>query len=494
MAAIKEANPGSPIQFTEVLRTEVPKAEQNSFVLFIDQNKDLFDRHSSLTYELRDEVEGWRDSPTVDQIVNDYIDLIISIVPKTPSDKQLRKVSRNIRKYLLIMLFSSPDEKDNITKREFRNKLFLAHKINSQQVPAAIALYDRMMEFNKDFNEGKAPVAAEVQGSKVELSSKFKNYLLSDPNSIFAFRDFLLDKKYASTRAVIRPFLASFAQSEDRLAKDDKGEILGETVKKWVGEISEKGSPDLLDEFVASIKSPNILEWLEFAAQGEDIANSLKARSDFSAWPSELRKVFKVFVASKYRSTPGDIRKELDQFRKPLTGKGFTQQYDFLGEETETVTVKAAIEKKPDNQKGTLEKTEKKKYPVGILTKEIGSSFEVRVLTEEELTGYLQKEANVLVASDSRMIKDIENIVQSLRVDPYGLGTRKLNAMFVQVGHRSLPVRSINPRKRIGLSLEHPKSQEVRVAYVIYKNGEGLGPVIGIEGIYRHEDYDRRFT
>ena len=482
--AIAERDP-VPHQPTETLRVE-----PNSFVRFIDENKDLFDRHSSLTYELRDEEEGWRNSATVDEIVDNYTDLIISIVPNKPNDKQLRKLSRDIRKHILEILFSSPSEKDNYTGDLIRNKLFLTRKVNNQRVPATIALYDRMDEFNRDFLEAKAPVAAEVQGSKAELFSKFNNFMLSEPNSIFAFRDFLLEKKYASNREVIKPFLIGFTQSEDRLVKDDKGGILNETVKKWVAEISEKGTPDHLDEFVASIKSPIVLEWLKFAARGEDTANSLKARSDVSAWPSELRKAFKVFVASKYHSTPGDIRKELDQFRKPLTGKGFTQQYDFLGEEKETVTVKAVIEKKPDNQKGTLERAEKEKYPIGSLLRRVDSFNSIKPLEKDELKIFLERAASDLT-SNPRMIGDLNRIIATLRENPYGFGTKRLNAMFVGVGSRSLPLRSIDPRKRAGLSLDDSESYKVRVVYVIHRSGEGS--VIGIEGIYNHDDYDRKF-
>ena len=484
MTATKEAD-SSSYQPTETLR-----GEQNSFLRFIDENKDLFERHSSLTYELRDEEEGWRNSSTVDQIVDNYIELIGPSFANTTTNKQLRRVSREIRRNTLKIFFESPDEKNSFSEKQSRNTLFATRKFNDQQVSAINAIYERADEFNRDFNEAKAPVVAEVQGSKAELSSKFIDYLLSDPNSIFAFRDFLLEKNYASNREVIRPFLASFTQSEDRLAKDGKLGILGEAVRKWIGDILGQATPDLLDEFVASIKSPNILEWLKFAAQGEDIVNSL-TRSDVSTWPSELRKTFGSFVGSKYHSTFGVIRKELDQFRKPLTLKGSTQQYDFLGEKTDTVAAKAAIEKKPDNQKGTLEKAEKKKYAVGILSQEIGKPHNIRHIGESDMETILEKEAAHLDSLDPRMVGDIKRIIMDLRESPYGLGTKKLKDRSVIVGNRTLPLRSINPHNRIGLSHDHPYFHDLRIVYVIYKNNAEA--VIGLEGVYKHEDYVKKF-
>lgn len=470
---------------------ETLRGEENSFLQFIDENKDLFERHSSLTYELRDEEEGWRDPSKVDQIVNNCIDLVRPILPNAANNKQLRRASREIRKNTLKILFRSPDEKENFIEKLSRNSLFLTRKVNDQQGSAINALYERMDEFNRDFHEAKAPIVAELQGSKTELSSKFKDYLLTDSNSIFAFRDFLLDKNYASNREVIRPFLTSFVQSEDRLVKDGKVGILGEGVRKWAGEISEKATPDLLGEFVASIKSP-IREWLEFAAQGEDIANYLEARSDVSAWPPELRKAFESSVASKYHSTLGDIRKELDQFRKPLTVKGPTLQYDFLEEETETAAP-AAIENIPDNQEGTLEETEKKKYTFGILSQEIGMPHNIRHIREGELETILEKEAAHLDSSDPRMVGDLKRIIMDLRESPYGLGTKKLKERSVIVGNQRLPLRSLNPRTRrgIGLSLDHPESPAIRIVYVIYKNK--AESAIGLEGVWRHEDYVKKF-
>ena len=486
MVTAKEAGAVSPIQFAEVLTVE-----QNSFVRFIDENKDLFDRYSSLTYELRDEEEGWRNSSTADQIINGYIDLVISISPHKPNDKQLRKVSRDIRKHTLGMLFSSPDEKGNFTEDLIRNKLFSMRKVNNQQVPATIALYDRMDEFNRDFHEEKAPVVAQLQESKAELFSNFKNYLLSDPNSIFAFKDFLLDRKYAPSRDAIRPFLASFAQSEDRLAKSGKG-ILGEAVREWVDDILKQATPDLLDELVASIKinSPNILKWLEFAARGEGVVSYLKGRSDVFIWPSDLSKAFKSFVASKYQLTLGDIRKELDRFRrKPEDFSGAI----ILGNElvkSKKRTTKSMQEQMAQEENDKAEVL-KKKYTVGILSQGIGAAFEIRVLTEEELTRRLQKEADSFAPADQRMIADLDKIFLSLREEPYGFGTEKLKDRFIVIGHKELSLRSLNPGKRIGLSHDHPDSHDIRIVYVIYKNNEE--PMIGLEGVYRHDDYMGRF-
>ena len=122
---------------------------------------------------------------------------------------------------------------------------------------------------------------------------------------------------------------------------------------------------------------------------------------------------------------------------------------------------------------------------------EIGLAFEVKPLTDDELTRRLQKEADSLDPADQRMLADLQKIFLSLRESPYGFGTEKLTARPVVVGHKEFPLRSLNPRKRIELSHDHPDSHDIRIVYVIYKDhGE---TVIGLEGVYRHNKYMSKF-
>lgn len=490
MATTKEAISVSYTQAPETLGVE-----QNSFARFIDENRDLFERHSSLTYELRDEEEGWKNSPTLDSVAEKNVELAFLLYPKANNlnSKAIRKVREQIKVSTAKVIFDNSSEKDRLIASALSYSFSLKARQTPKSDALSNALEESINEFRENYFEARQPLVSGIRESRAELMRKFEDFLLEDPFNLFAFGDFLSDKKnYGAQRESIRPFLVSLAETEQSLIRDKKEGTLRRVVKKWIDELKEKPNPATIDEFAASIKSPNVLEWLEFAAQGKNIADFLKSRPDVSTWTTELKNALTSFISSKYLGSLSSVEKELEQFRRPLTLKVSTQRFSAkLEAEMGKVSVKIPGERPQDNNKEILEKPEKEKYPVGILTKEIGSGFEVRVLTEEELSFRLQKEADSLAPADQRMIADLEKILLSLQEDPYGLGTKKLTDKFVGVGNRSLPLRSINPRKRMGLSLDHPESTRIRVTYVIDKNGDF--PTIGIEGIYKHEEYDKKF-
>ena len=484
MVIAKEADHASYTNPPETLR-----GEQNSFLRFIDENKDLFEKHSSLTYELRDEEQGWINSPTLDSLAKMCVDIALLSSPgfSNIKIKALKKLTVSARAFIIGVVLSNPNEIDR--SRDKLVPYFLSSKFRPPPQSEAMnkVFEESLDDFHTSFREAKLPLAMGVRESKAELIKKFEDFLLSNPSNVFAFQDFLSDKKnYGADKEAIRPFLASLGKTEE------KERILYRSVTKRVNELKENPTHAIIDEFTASIKSSNVLEWLKFAAQGEGIANFLKSRPDVSGWTTELRNALFSFVSSKYFNALSSIGRDLEQYRVPIP-KSLSYRPDLrLEAKIKKADAKILAQRPQDNEKRVLEKVEKERYPIGILTKEIGASFEIRVLTEEELIDRLQKDADSFAPSDLRMMEDLKNILTSLQKDPYGLGTKKLTGMHVGVGNRTLPLRSINPGKRIGLSLDHPESTRIRIVYVIYRNEDG--PVIGIEGIYKHEDYDKKFT
>lgn len=487
MATAKEIKPAY-VQPPETLR-----GEQNSFLRFIDENKDLFERHSSLTYELRDEEQGWRNSSTLGSIVKMSFDLVLLLYPEldTIRGKQMRQLKMQAENHTINFALGASDGNKSIIKY-FSDFLSRRPHNTLQSQILSEACEKHLNEFRTSFHEARAPLVSGIRESKAELMRQLENFISSDPSSVFEFEDFLSDKNYVANREEIRPFLASLAETEYVLARDNKEGVLHRKMKNWIDELKERPSPATIDEFVASIKSPTILEWLEFAAQGEDIANFLKSRPDVSVWTTELREELSSCVKSRYFTALSSIEKNLEQYRRRAALKAIIPKINpQLGAEIKTAVIQMPAARPKGNDKKASEKAEKAKHPVGILRQEVGSSFQVRVLTEEELTGRLQKESDSLAPADQRMIADLEKIFLSLREDPYGLGTKKLNDMSIMLGHKELPLRSLDPGKRIGLSHDHPDSHDIRIAYIIDKNN-GV-PMIGLLGVYRHDDFMSRF-
>ncbi|MDO8583407.1 MAG: hypothetical protein Q7R51_02660 [bacterium] len=474
----------------------------NSFWQFAHDNRDLFNTHTVTTHALGEEEKGWKNSQTVDDLAASFVDIGLAVLvneDKTANGRTVRKYKDQAKRHILgIISISSQEEKDRLIRKFIH---FLPAKTHAtlNQAKSMDNLQASLVELDGKFREARAPLVAQIQKSKTELSGKVKDYLLSSPTGIFDFLSFLSSEEYAQDREAIRPFLSSFAQNEERLAKDDKENVLSQAAKKWVGEFKERPTPEIMDEFAVSIKSPVILEW--FGKLEVDIASFMRSHPTTAAWPSQLESEFSSFISSKYRSVIEETRSKLLTFRTPLTLKTLTETF-YPEDEKE---VKRVVETKSPSKKTKkpkhafslpdLEKWDIREVseirPVGVL-KDAGGPYNVVWMGDDELDSYLRKKASHLDSSNPRVIEDLKKIVDSLRKDPYGLGTEKLTDKEVGVGNQKFPLRSINTRKRIGISLEHPEARDCRVVYIIAKNKDG--PIIGIEGIYKHDEYDKKFV
>lgn len=155
---------------------------------------------------------------------------------------------------------------------------------------------------------------------------------------------------------------------------------------------------------------------------------------------------------------------------------------------------KADREIRPEKRSEPPKEDQKKpEYKIGMVDKVLyGKRSFIRLLTGAEVGEYFKKRAEELASSDERMLKDINTIISSVQNDPYGPGTKKLRAMRVTIGLKGFPLRSFNPIGRTGLVFLHPESGPLRVVYTLAKEGEQN--VIVLEGIYTHEEYDKKFS
>jgi len=486
--------------------------EQNSFLGFVDKNKDLFGKYSSLTYELRDEEKSWRNSPAIDDFAERNFELTLSLVPYSkPDNNKMRKAREKTRDVITDTIFK---------QKEGEKPIHLGYSVLSRLTPKMQALAETLDkdigEFRTGFRETKKPIVDALAETKVGLTEKFRDFFLSDPSGIFMFQEFLLSKESRRTKEEIRPFLSSLFEEEEHMHKKGEDGIFSQAVKKWTSEFKEHPTDDLLDEFVPLIKEPVVLGWLKFmfpmpirstaSSQGEDewrknVANYLK-NCPISTWPPDLKSLLISFVGSKYQLASVAVRRELGQFRRPVSLRQINQRFGDLEKEIETMEVKVTFPKKTDNKKPApaLQRTEKgegEKHPVGILSREIGRPYSVRVSTKDELEEFLRKESESLDSSDPRMLEDLKKIVMSLRENPQGYGTTILHsAGSITVDNSHTWFRSLNPRLR-HLDLAHPKAYEVRIVFAISgnndtSNGNNLS-VIGIRRICNHDDYLKEF-
>lgn len=499
------AREASPVRAQPV---EILRREQNTFLSFIEENKDLFASHSSLTYELRDMEEGWRTSSEVGLFVDEATHIGLSLGDRGNTNRQIRRaIDKEIEKTrnrITQFIFSNQTERREMIDK-YRPLVFSGELQTPETIKLSEALGKKMDEFRKSFQEERRSVTGPLRESKMELMKKFEDFLLHDSSSLFAVQNFISDRKNRGEIEAIRPFLSSLVESEQGLIRDAKEGIFRRAAKKWTDELKERPMP-VIDEFVTSIKSPNMLEWLRLAAaytpiktphvieerEGDlikNIASFLKSHPDVSTWPSELRKELASFVASKYFRCVASIERDLDQFKRPVK-KIPPKLVDLKIEKELKVSTEIHARSTQRGKNGIEEKNERQNRPIGILLKGIDSYNSIRHLEEDGLSIFLQRAASDL-SSNPKMVEDLNKIVANLRQSPYGPGTKKLTGMSVGIGNKSFSLRSIDPRKRIGLSLDDPEFYKIRVVYVIHGNGKDS--IIGIEGIYKHDDYMSKY-
>lgn len=130
-------------------------------------------------------------------------------------------------------------------------------------------------------------------------------------------------------------------------------------------------------------------------------------------------------------------------------------------------------------------------HPLAILI-EREKGFDMRVLTWTEMERLLTKRASKLAQGDRRFQRDLIAMIDSLRKNPYGPGTKKLICQKDNVLGIQIPWRRFDPSERIGLSLQHEHTCTLRVVYGIDKSGSQ--PVLVLRGIFPHDEFDRRFS
>lgn len=107
----------------------------------------------------------------------------------------------------------------------------------------------------------------------------------------------------------------------------------------------------------------------------------------------------------------------------------------------------------------------------------------------DALLAYITGVANDLARGDRRMAADIQAMIESLKANPYGPGTKRLTDIRVNIHGSIIALRRLDPRNRErDIRLEHPDSPRVRATYAVAPNN-----LIVIDSILPHADFDSKY-
>ena len=488
----------------------------NSFVRFIGQNREQFDRHSSLIRELRDVDDMWRNSPSIDSLVEAMMNIGYSAnadrirISNGVSDKQVERARNQARIQIITRLEEGVGRGDQKLAMFIRQVSSLGSYSKIFTTHLAEDLEEGIADLGEGIHEVRDPLLEGIKECRLDLIGKFEEHLLQDPENVFAFQKFVSqeNKQHGEGREKIRPFLVGLAEKE-ALSRDRKEGILNHAAEEWIRRLKTEQSPQITEEFLRKLNSQGIIEWLQFFGRmeigelklEEDRAkfvrttiDTLSHYPDTSKWPKELRDAYYTFLSGKFYAAVALIKQSLEQFNRfrPITASATI----FVQEHNHTKRKKPVknVTRKDRKDKEEIKRSERMINPVGLLIKSIKGNNSMEIFDEDALARFLRGKTSELVSQPNREValEDLSRIVKSVREDPFGMATRRILGETASVDSKSHLLRSINYRKRLGLIVNCSELDNVRVVYFIYKDGENISTV-AIEGIYSHEEYLRRF-
>lgn len=506
MVANAERAEQAPLWTATALLPEKVDGSRNNFAIFIEGNWDTLNNFSRSTRLLREEEGGWKNSPMLDKLVDTVMETP-SVVSMTPGlsegvgSRDLRKARDTFRRIIVNAIFGPDDAQFQDYAKNFRRQNEqLRSKISHEGYDQRKNILVSLENLRRDYQKERKPLAEQIQVEKTELFSQFWDYLRRDYRNFFDFVEFLKDRKNPE-RNKIKLFLESVASTEGGQKDSKKKSMLEQITHEWTVKLLENPPSQIIVDFSKTLRNSPAEDWLRFVFTARDVKEvteedvvDLLIKSKSLNWPGELKDKFVEFVSGQYSLALGVLRLELSDFHPRDPQKPLRDIFPTGGRVVSAKRGRNYTNGTPSNE-GTpainISPTEQRYYRVGLIRNvDYRNKGSIIIPQErpEDISSFLRKMADKFAPSDQRLIRDFEKILESLRQSPYGYGVEKLKEMRVTVNaEQPIPLRSFNPRKRLGLKLEHPDATEIRFVFVI------IDDTIAIGGIYTHSEYDKNF-
>ena len=463
---------------------------QNPFVTFVDTRQEQFSNFSNLTYQLRDEEQAWRFSPTFEFLGNEVSGLLSEIALKRARNNVSfgsSRTSRRAHSQNLISLrdtvFSSGNQQKNMSLDE-RLRAFPQKVIGVTLTPNEQKRLEEwrgsVQEHYDGYTEARRAIKTPLVEIKGVLFSDFFDLLGTDSEIAQGFLDFLLDPKYGGKREEIRSFLTelandeSNAQRERRKSKIDEALGKREEMIKSGGPVREEDLdaylnrseyiPEYMGKYLRFEKSDNPVQEMFFGmeiyqkaleANGFSIPPQIMEEAQVNLdqyrkkigldhWPDMHRKGFQEFTMQRTRRVLTEIKTALKPYQReqrPTGGIVFDAASQLEPKKRKNRSI-SGIQQEEEAQ--TNETQQPKKAPIVVvkhLRDHAGSIVSAPIiLTEEEGNEFITREAKKLAPNDKVIMEDVRLCIDNLRVDPVGLGTKQMNDRTLTVGQSKLPL------------------------------------------------------
>lgn len=484
---------------------EILIADRNSFVRFIGQNYDMFAGLNVASRALRQEEKGWRESPGFEELIEENLQILLRITKGKKLHSHFESVAR---KNVIAQVFGSVE---NIKVASDVNR-YVTEGVYKALLPHDRKSYDeyleKVYEYSYGYRDARKPLVEEVISHRKSLNDATLQFLQEDLDHVYDFQDFLLNQEYGGYRNTFRSYLASLQIQEDN-ARQSKKESILDQVRAGIEEKNGNHPDEGLTEEVVEMAENE--EFLLFALQYAKTAYPelpIEPNASFDRlvkglvdlpinfWPAGMRNQYNHLSSTRASQVIQIIRTELQKYQesqRTVYSSGVRSVFDFEPHKKKRVN-QARITQETNEKKAEQEK-EPPLTPIGWIIP-VGSgrtgTRDVELATEDELEDHLRKVAYKLAPNDERMKNDVQQIIASLRKDPYGIGITVLtNGRITTRFVRSLPIKELVPRRRRDIELLHPDAHRLRAVFILAPGEDG--PIIGLvkRGIYHHEEMDK---
>lgn len=504
----------------------------NIFVTFLDAQKEGLDAFSQATSELKRLEEEKRKGSYLNPFIDTYIEMQMLTVrgfrnlalPK----RKLERWRENTRDAFL-------EDKDG---GFLEDRMVQFRHLFPGRVHEVDELTEKVTQAVRAFEDKKEPVKKTVTDKRGELFSALGIHLEEDSQHLLDMADFLVLPDHAVRREDIRPFLTFLADHVQKARRERIDSMFAQTGNKWVENLTQDPSRELLVEFfgerglkapkfawreegkdiVVSSADPDLVEWLKFGIamakkidsknRNQDYTDNMTAEDivavlpSLEYWPKKLVNFYVAFLRKKINGSVSTVHTALEQFAKTESSvPTVVFRAEPITMEANGNVVVASTTFANNKEDGLRGKEEKIPFGFGIfvLVQESGNTcIKIREVTDDELGKLITKEAHRLAPNDKRVVADLRAMTEDLKERPEGKGVERIKINDVVVdGDYHLLLYRLSPRERGRTYGQHRLLNvaclDFRIVFAIDRRYIKK-PTIVIEGIYRHQDFMRKFS
>lgn len=380
-----------------------------------------------------------------------------------------------------------------------------------------------LAELVTTINSDLVPVFVEIEQTTQAIQADVVEYLGQSPEHVLKLSKWAVDKAECSIpNKPERTLLDTLAL--DTLDQPSSGINLVVTEFAEQAQAGNLTGEFLLEDYLVALlnereSAEQIRPWLDFARgllqkagiQAEDDHQLLL--NNRNNWPATLEERYRQFCARSLEIAKSELFAVLNSFRPKIksipTNEALRQSLGYsAGINLITSNGKTTTSRGKSNHKGrvTPKSTRIDNVFVGNGDQEPDKKACLAVLVDfgDERGHSYNAEPDAVERFVAKQIEkigrkcgeDVTAMIKAIAENPYRFGQKKIDVMRkIRVGDKVRPMRSFQMKGLSESGRQDSASIDLRILYAVFPPAESDGqPIVVIDGIYKHDDYERRIA